>query len=254
MKRLLLMLVLLVCFVGMSTEARHLVTTTENTTYWNYIDTPDTEVYILDEEANKDKLYCKTKTDSEGNVIQTDWYNYCTLEFVRSEEGDKCTKELRYPEFECEFAKGSNADKLYCRTMKDNEGGVVETRWFNYCSNEIVKTEEKDTCTDEFKDPQYKCYKEETVEEVPEEIPEEKPVETPAEEPVEVPPEEAPEIAPEPEITPVESKPYNWIAVVAVLVIIVVAGIMFWKIKRKKGPKEEEVKEEKTEKKAKKKK
>ncbi|MDP2908489.1 MAG: hypothetical protein Q8N77_01655 [Nanoarchaeota archaeon] len=178
-----------------SVNARHQVTTVQNETIWIHSDIPDTEKYILDEEANKDKLYCKTKTGAEGKVTQTDWYNLCTGEFVKSEKADKCTEEFRYPEYECEFAKGSNADKLYCRMIKDGEGTVVETRWFNYCSSELIKTEEVNTCTSELKSPVYKCYKyeaEEAVEETPkEEAVEETPKEV--EKPVETPPLEQPE-------------------------------------------------------------
>lgn len=209
MKRfLVLTLFLLAVFLvgGMFVDARRTVTTVWNTTILISSDVPDTERYILDKEANEDKLYCKTKSGAEGNVIETDWYNYCTGEFVKSENADACTKELRYPEFECVFAKGSNADKLYCREVKDKDGNVVETRWFNFCSNELVKTEEGNTCTKEFKSPAYKCYKNEIeTEEKPEETPaEEEEVveeEAPAEEPTEVIPEETPF---EPEVTPVK--------------------------------------------------
>lgn len=191
---------------GMFVDARRTVTTVWNTTIVISLDLPDTERYILDEEANKDKLYCKTKTGAEGKVIQTDWYYYCTGEFARSEKDDTCTEELRYPSYECEFARGSNADKMYCRTVKDGEGNVVETRWFNYCSNELVKTEEKDTCTNEFKNPAYKCYKHDIEEMVEEEIAEEEEEVIEEEEPVEIPPEEpAPE---ETEVTPTEG---NWL-------------------------------------------
>ncbi len=203
MKRfLVLTLFLLAVFLvgSMFVDARRTVTTIWNTTIIISSDVPDTERYILDEEANKDKLYCKTKSGAEGNVIETDWYNYCNGEFVKSENADTCKKESRYPEYECVFAKGSNADKFYCREVKDDEGSVVETRWFNFCSNELVKTEEGNTCTKEFKSPAYKCYKEE-VEDVVQEK-EEEPVieETPKEEenPVEVVPEEQPKEEPKP--------------------------------------------------------
>lgn len=165
-KFLLLVLFLLACLAmnSMFVGARWQVTTIWNTTIWIHAAVPDTEKYILDDEANEDKLYCKTKTDSQGIVIQTDWYNFCSGDFVRSEKADTCTSEFRYPEYECEFAKGSNADKVYCRTVRDAGGTIVETRWFNYCDNELTKTEEGDTCTDEFKKAVYKCYKEELEE------------------------------------------------------------------------------------------
>lgn len=213
MKRLLVLtLFLLAVFLvsSMLVDARRTVTTVWNTTITISSDVPDTERYILDEEANKDKIYCKTKSNAEGNVVQTDWYSYCTGEFVKSENTDTCTKELRYPEFECVFAKGSNADKLYCREVKDKDGNVVETRWFNFCSNELTKTDEGNTCTAEFKSPAYKCYKEE-VEESEEETPvaeeevvveEEVPSEIPEEKPAEAPPVEVPK---EPEVTPVKT-------------------------------------------------
>lgn len=166
-KFLVLTLAFLVCLLmsSMSVSARRNVTKADGTSYWDYTDLPDTEVYILDEEANEDMLYCKTKTDAEGNVVQTDWYYYCTGEFASSEQADTCTNEFRYPDYECVFAKGSNADKLYCRSVKDAEGNIVETRWFSFCTNEVVKTEESDTCTEEFKKPEYKCYKHEIEEE-----------------------------------------------------------------------------------------
>lgn len=242
-KFLLLILVLLLCLFmnSMFVSARYLVTRTDNTTFWNYLEVPDTEKYILDEEANKDKLNCKTKSDGEGNVIQTDWYNFCTGEFVKSEDVDTCTKELRYPEYECVFAKGSNADKLYCRTLKDGEGNVVETRWFNFCSNELVKTEEADTCTKEFKNPQHKCYKEEIEEiieeeEEAEEIPEEMQEE---EETVEIPPEET--VTEEPEVTPTKADK-TWMWVLALIIAIVIVAVF---LKKKKKSKKEESEKEK---------
>lgn len=235
-KFLLLGLLILVClFMSMFVGARHQVTTVQNETVWIHSDIPDSEKYVLDDEANKDKLYCKIKSDAEGNVVQTDWYNYCTSEFVRSEEADTCTSEFRYPEYECEFAKGSNADKLYCREVKDGEGTVVETKWFNFCSNELVKTEEGDTCTAELKSPAYKCYKYEAEVVEEEEVVEEPPEEIPEEEPTEVPPQEAP--AEEPEVTK-DNNIWAWGSAVIIAIIIVVV-IMFLKAKKKKTEKEE---------------
>lgn len=230
-KFLLLVLGLLICLFmnSLSVDARWQVTTIWNTTIWIHSAIPDTEKYILDEEANKDKLFCKTKTDAEGKVVQTDWYNFCTGEFVKSEKADKCTKEFRYPEYECVFAKGSNADKLYCRTLKDSEGTIVETRWFNYCSDELVKTEEGDACTKEFKSPAYKCYKNEIEEEeeVVEELPEEEIIEVTPEEPE----------SEEPTVTPTESD-NTWVWVSALILAILIVAVVMSLKKRKKSEKE----------------
>lgn len=241
MKKFLLILFLLLGLIigSICVSARHQVTTVDNETVWIHSDIPDTEKYILDEEANKDKLNCKTKSDAEGNVIQTDWYEYCTGEFVKSEEADTCTKELRYPDYECVFAKGSNADKLYCRTIKDSEGNVVETRWFNYCSNELVKAEEADTCTKEFKSPQYKCYKEEIEEE--EEVIEEEEEEIPEEEElVEIPPAEVePEVTPE--VAPAKADT-TWMWVLALIIAIVIVAVFLKKKRKSKKEKSEKEK------------
>ena len=70
--------------------------------------------------------------------------------------------------------------------------------------------------------------------ETPEEVVKE---EVPAEEPKEVIPEETPET--QPEVTPTEAKSYTWIAIVAVLVIIGIAVVMFLKMKKKKEVKKE---------------
>jgi len=107
---------------------------------------PDWERFILDEEANKDKLYCRT-TVVNGDIIETRWYNSFINpgEVIRTDDGDTTTSNCEYPQHEPVYAVGSNEGKVYSRKVFDEEGNIIETIWHNACSDEIERVDEGDT-------------------------------------------------------------------------------------------------------------
>lgn len=105
------------------------------------------EKYVLDEEANKDKLYCRATKGSSGNVIETRWYSYFVNpnELIRTDEGDTRTTNCESPTFAPVYARGSNKDKIYSRVIMDSEGNVIETVWYNACTEEEIRRDKGDT-------------------------------------------------------------------------------------------------------------
>lgn len=105
------------------------------------------EKYALDEEANKDKLYCRVTEDQYGKVTETRWYNYFINpnEVVRVDSGDTRTLNCESPNFEPVYAKGSNEGKVYSKVNRNQAGEIIETIWYDACTNEIVKTDKEDT-------------------------------------------------------------------------------------------------------------
>ena len=140
---------------------------------------PDWERFVLDEEANKDKLYCRT-TVVNGDIIETRWYNSFInpSKEVRVDDGDTTTPNCKYPQHEPVYAVGSNEGKVYSRKVFDEEGNVMETIWHNACSDEIERIDEGDTTdlgSNEFKGecyhPDYATNNGETIdEEIEEEV------------------------------------------------------------------------------------
>lgn len=104
------------------------------------------EKYVLDEGANKDKLYCRVTKDSMGNAIETRWYSYFVNpnELIRTDIGDTRTPNCESPNFTPVYAKGSNKDKIYSRVIMDNEGNILETVWYNACTEEEIKRDKGD--------------------------------------------------------------------------------------------------------------
>lgn len=137
------------------------------------------EKYILDEEANKDKLYCRT-TKINGDIIKTRWYNSFINpnEVVRTDNGDTRTENCEWPNYEPIYATGSNEGKIYSRKVSDGEGNIIETVWHNACSDEVERIDEGDTTylgSNEFKGecyhPDYATVNGETIdEEIEEEV------------------------------------------------------------------------------------
>ncbi len=105
------------------------------------------EKYVLDEEASKGMLYCRATTGSSGNVIETRWYSYFINpnELVRTDEGDTRTPDCESPKFTPVYARGSNKDKIYSRVIMDSDGNVIETVWYNACTEEEIKRDKGDT-------------------------------------------------------------------------------------------------------------
>lgn len=136
------------------------------------------------------------------------------------------------------FAECTDTDdgKEYAVKGSTDDGTVAEP-YSDFCKDEGTLIEYFCDDTDQATFEYYHCDcvngactdVEAPVEEAVEEVP--------AEEPVEVIPEETLEL--QPEVTPTEAKSYNWVALVAVLVILGVAAVMFWKMKKKKVGKEE---------------
>lgn len=107
----------------------------------------DWERYYLDEEANKDKLYCRTTEDEHRNVIETRWYNSFINpnEVVRVDKGDTTTPNCEWPMHTPLYAKGSNKGKNYSRIVMDFEGNILQTTWYDACTDEIIQVDEGDT-------------------------------------------------------------------------------------------------------------
>ncbi len=120
---------------------------------------PEWENYVLDEEAIKDKLYCRT-TIVNGDIIETRWYNYFVNpnDVVRADYGDTTTPYCEYPNYEPVYASGSNEGKIYSRKVFDEEGDVLETVWHDACSDEIIKTDDGDTTYPGSNEFTEKCY------------------------------------------------------------------------------------------------
>lgn len=123
-------------------------------------DLAEWEIYLLDEEANEDKLFCRTLMDEFGNVIETRWYNFFTNrnDVVRIDEGNTTTPDCKFPQHEPVYASGSNKGKVYSRRIFGEEGEVIETIWYNVCSEEIEKRDDGDTTSIGSNAFEGKCY------------------------------------------------------------------------------------------------
>jgi len=120
---------------------------------------PEWENYILDEEAIKDKLYCRT-TVVNGDIVETRWYNAFVNpnDIVRVDDGDTTTPNCEYPNYEPVYAIGSNEGKVYSRKVFDEEGNILETMWYSTCTNEIMRTDDGDTTYPGSNELKEKCY------------------------------------------------------------------------------------------------
>lgn len=122
-------------------------------------DIPEWEKYYLDEDANKDKLYCRVTEDERGIVIETRWYNYFidADELVRTEKGDTRTENCEEPKYKPIYLEGSNEGKVYSRTVRRN-GNVIETKWYNACTGGLERTDKGDTTFEGSDSFDGKCY------------------------------------------------------------------------------------------------